>query len=84
VADEAHPEAQIALSELLQGRGVQQSAGEAYFWAPTAERRLGAGEQRTLASVTANAAVRMMSRGEIAAADELIANMIAASAKPMQ
>jgi TPR repeat protein len=83
-ADVGDPEAQIALSELLlQGRGVEMNASEAYFWARIAERRLGPGEQQTLASARAKAAARMMSPDETAAAEKLIESMIAASAKPM-
>lgn len=78
-ADEGYPEAQVALSELfLAGRGAAPSPSWAYHWARLAERAQPNGEWRARAAAAAKAAARFMSAPEIAAAERIIDDMLAA------
>jgi TPR repeat protein len=79
-ADDGHPEAQIALSDMLRrGRGSDPNAYRAYFWASLAERRLPPGELKTLAARRAKEAAGLLSSFLIADADKMVDSMIASS-----
>jgi TPR repeat protein len=76
-ADDGSPEAQIELSGLFRdGRGVEPSIYDAYFWARLAERRLPSGPLKTLAGQRAAAAARLTSAFEVGEADKMIDALI--------
>ena len=79
-ADEGHADAQIALSDMLRlGRGSDPDVYRAYFWASLAERRLPAGELKSLAASRAKAAAGLLSSFLMADADKMVDSLIASS-----
>jgi TPR repeat protein len=84
-ADQGDPEAQVSLSGLVrEGRGVQQDAFEAYFWARLAERRLPPGRLRERAEAQAKQAARLMSAAHVKDTDAFVDSVIAEGTKPMR
>jgi TPR repeat protein len=84
-ADQGDPEAQIALSALyFEGRGVDQTFYQAYFWARLAERRVPPGPLRDAAHAHAAKAAGFLSAFLIQDADRFLDSVIAMGSRPMR
>lgn len=84
-ADQGDPEAQIALSALyFEGRGVEQTFYQAYFWARLAERRVPPGPLRESAHTHAAKAAGLLSAFLIQDAEKFLDNTIAMGSTPMR
>lgn len=84
-AEEGDPEAQIALSDLLQqGRGTDPNPYEAYTWARLAELRLPEGSMKARAADRVRGALRQMRPEAVPAQEALVQSLIRESAKSIR